>query len=107
MKAKEIEKRLMAWAARCEAVDKVYEDMRSLVGINIEGPLATQLFGALEDYTAALGEIVGDDAEWMAWFRNECDMGRAPMGVKFPGGKEFKVRTVRDLARTIEREGAA
>ena len=104
MKISEIEKRLKAWADRCEAVDKVYEDMRRLVGIEIEGPLASQLYGALEDYTAAMSEIVGDKDGWLHWYRYECDMGKKPKGMRFAGDKRDRmVKDVRGLAKAIGR----
>lgn len=107
MKLDDIEARLKLWADRCESVDGLYEAMSDLVGVNPDGQLATQLFGTLEDYTAAVSEIVGDRSHWLGWYRYECAMGKTPKGMRFPGDKKDRiVKTLRDLARVILMDGA-
>jgi len=50
----------------------------------------------------AVSEIVGDEAGWLSWYANDCDMGAYPKDAVTPGGKTICVKTLRHLARMIK-----
>ena len=93
--------RLEAWAKRQAQFAGQLENFRALTGAMPDCALLLPMYDVWSAYTVAVSELVGDNNEWLSWFELECEMGRRPMTVKSLGGKEVKVRTLRQLARVI------
>lgn len=93
--------RLEAWAERQRLLDAQIDRLRALTGAPPDCDLLTPIYDVWGAYTVAVSELVGDDNEWLSWFELECEMGRRPMTAQSLGGREVKVRTLRQLARVI------
>lgn len=71
---------LIAWAARHDAIEAVYDALEHTAGITPESPLSDALWGTFGSYGMALEtSILGNaDAGWLSYFDVECDMGATP-----------------------------
>jgi len=103
MKINEIACMLEAWRGRREELDAQLDALSALTKAAPECPL----FEAIEDvwsaYTVSLGELIGDDAEWLQWYWLECDMGNKPREVTPEEGAAPIVcdRALMSIARVI------
>jgi len=102
MKTDEIVSRLGAWRIRHDQMMAQYDALNALTGADPECPLMVMVFGLWDEYTVAVSEIVGDEAGWLSWYANDCDMGAYPKDAVTPGGKTICVKTLRHLARMIK-----
>ena len=66
-----------------------------------ESPLFEIQQRLMDAFTASVAAQVGDQDEWMSWYRFDNDWGKKAFECAPPGGKPRKVRTLRNLARLI------
>ena len=98
----EVTRRLEVWAEKLAELDLRMEEFCRLTTAQPDSPLLDAINRLEAAYTAAVAEQVGDAAEWLTWFRWECDMGRKPLVARRNDRAPFvKVRTVKQLARMV------
>lgn len=100
MELKHIEERLRHWKRLHSDLMTVYGDMNTLTGAMTDSKLMSPVFAIWEAYTAAVSELIGDEAEWLQWYELECDMGKRPKSVVL-SNCELEVKTLRHLAKII------
>lgn len=93
---------LSVWQARIKELDKQMGAFFDLIGGAYDSKLGEAVEFVADGYTAAVAECVGDDAGWLAWYRHENELGaRGFEATPINGGRSYKVRNVRVLARII------
>jgi hypothetical protein len=65
-----------------------------------ESPLYDIPWRLMDAYTHAVSARIGDQAEWLAWYWADNEMGAKAMELRV-AGKTYKVRTLKQLARVI------
>lgn len=100
MELKHIEERLRHWKQLHTGLFAAYGDLNKLTGAMTDSKLMSPVFAIWEAYTAAVSELIGDEAEWLQWYELECDMGKRPKSVVL-SNCELEVKTLRHLAKII------
>lgn len=92
---------LAEWAATIDAMEREITPLRAMFKF-VESPLTDAIYALADRYTKAIALQVGDADDWLDYYWNERDMGRAgPTAVGMPCGTEVLLSTIRDLARVI------
>lgn len=105
-RAAEILPVLQEWAKTITAIDREIGLLRAMF-LFVEAPITDAIYALADNYTEAISLQVGDKSDWLAYYWNERDMGRAgPTTVGMPCGTKVRLSTVRDLARVIAWEVA-
>jgi len=97
----EIEEHLKIWQSHIELTDERMSDMFDILKLSPESPVYSMTWELMDAYTVAISVIVGDDCNWLDWYRAEKDMGMSKYEASPPGGKLRKIKNVRDLAKLI------
>lgn len=92
---------LYRWKDTMEDAEEYYRAMDDLIGIYPGDRFFGTFYGLLSELTRLTSIIVGDQHEWLNWFRDECRFGANPLEVEFEC-KEYRVETPRDLCHVIE-----
>lgn len=92
---------LRRWAAALKASNSLIDPVIELIDLRPEGPITTALWTTQNALTEATSELVGDQAEWLAWFASENEMGAKAMEAG-PQGNLRSIRTLADLLWVIE-----
>lgn len=101
MRAAEILPKLEAWAMRLKESDAQVDALHAIVGTCGSSPLIDAIWRLQDGYTNAVASLVGDQFEWLHYYRNECAMGAKPRTIASLGGREMKLRTIKQLAKLI------
>jgi hypothetical protein len=94
-------KRLELWAQHYRACRDQQQAANDLLGAACDCRLLEPFWRALEGYTEAMSEMVGDRDEWLSWYAIECRLGDEPKEAKMPCGRVIKCTSLRELARVI------
>lgn len=104
MNQPEILKHLEEWALHIKATSAQIEALHAAVG-TCDGPLIEAIWRLQDAYTDAVSALVGDQCEWLNYFRNECAMGAKPQYVCIKvGAKSFAVKSLKKLSEIIASE---
>ena len=49
--------------------------------LDYDAPLPCSVLALIDGYTAAIAKQIGDEGEWLNYFREECGYGSRPMSV--------------------------
>ena len=105
--------KLEAWCAAMREMDKQYDALYALLGISPDWPMTRAIQELQAVATHATEAAVGDAGGWLSYYWLECNMGAGMHsgrhGSATIGGKEYPIRTLKQLARVIvadNREGA-
>ena len=90
------------WHASGLALSEQCAAFAKLTGYGYEAPLLNAIWRDRESYTDALSALLDDKGDWLSYFENECDMGRAPKEVRITSRKAIKLTTVKQLLKVIE-----
>ena len=96
---------LQAWDIHSRNLDSAWDSLSALTGAELESPLGRAVYFAFDDYTKAIGQLVGDQGGWLAWWVYENNRGAKNCNTVYPvthGKKKFRASTLRDLLRIIE-----
>lgn len=103
MNQEEIANRLNAWKKRYWAMMAQLESLQKLTGADWDSPMLESILQVWDAYTVAVSEQVGDQAGWLNYYQNECDMGNKPKETRATHGVPFiKLGTVKQLAKIIK-----
>ena len=91
------------WMERVQEADAQLDALAAMSGdLNYDAPLPAAIEGLISGYTKAIGRVIGDEGEWLGYFRGQCDYGANPLGViPEPGAEEIKIDGQEALARVI------
>ena len=67
-----------------EMLDVIYEKLRA-VGMEIDSPVVDAMYITHDDYVSLVSEMIGDTYEWLAWYLNENEVGKAGLIAKING----------------------
>jgi len=79
---KEITKILETWAEQIRETEDQLADLRSLLGAHPESPLVSAVLRLQRAYTDLVAERVGDNADWLNWYWQECRLGQGSCSVE-------------------------
>ena len=102
MPIRDIVLRLGHWKARIEKMETQIDAFAELTGARGDCPFLSNIYDLVDAYTASVSELVGDQWDWLIWYKNECELGKVPRAADI-GGKVIGVRTLRQLAAVIRR----
>jgi hypothetical protein len=103
MKHSEIVSILQAWMEKHRAVEAQLDKLYAVTYSDPGSPLHDAIYLVMDAHTKAVSRIVGDESEWLTWFEHECEFGERPKEAGWETGRMTKVRTIKQLARLIER----
>lgn len=92
---------LREWEVQIETADNLIDPITEVLGLSVESPIHTAVWGLQNAYTKAVGKLVGDQAAWLDWYANENDFGRKHMEAG-PKGATRHISTLADLVWVIE-----
>lgn len=75
------EERIAAWQARMQELEKQYGTILDTVGGGYDSPLGDAIAKVMDAYTDAVALSVGDDDEWLHYYRYDCEWGNSPQTV--------------------------
>jgi hypothetical protein len=97
--------KLEAWCAAMREMDKQYDALYALLGCKPEWPLTRAIQELQAVATHATESAVGDCGGWLSYYWLECNMGKGMCsgrhGRATIGDKEYRIRTLKQLARVI------
>lgn len=96
---------LKKWQATVTKVDETCDALQNVLKLDIESPLMTLNYDLEYAYTTAVAQLVGDEGDWLNWYRWDNDMGRKGHSCWYPtseGKIEVAVHTIEDLLRVME-----
>jgi hypothetical protein len=97
--------KLEAWCAAMREMDKQYDALYALLGCKPEWPLTDAILKLQTVATDSTAAAVGDAGGWLDYYWLECNMGKGMCsgrhGRATIGGKEYPIRTLKQLARVI------
>ena len=67
---------LRQWEASYLELDLQMDRLSAVVGSMVHSPFGEAVWGAWDNYTCALAELVGDGYEWLNWYCFDNDMGK-------------------------------
>lgn len=88
------------WQELVQALERRLDALYELVGGDYGSPLGDGMEKIVDAYTALLAREIGDDKDWLQYWRLECEWGKRPRKVKIDG-KERTIASVQDLAGVI------
>jgi hypothetical protein len=97
--------RLKDWQILQKGLTAAYGDLNALTGAMPDCPLLNPVFALWAAYTESISELVGDHEQWLEWYEYECKMGKNPKWVKISDGREFAVKSLKQLLMVIEDHG--
>jgi hypothetical protein len=101
------EDRLFNWAMRKVKKTQLEDQVHALFGTDHDSPMLKTINDLWDAYTVAVGQLVGDQDDWLQYFESECEMGREPREVVLkPGGKPIKLSSLKALERVIKARGS-
>jgi len=93
---------LKCWRSMKADIDLQTEVINKIFGASLDGgTYGLTMWAVFESYTITLGELLGDELDWLTWYAEENKMGKA----KHPAGydkKLKKINTLEDLLDLIE-----
>lgn len=70
------------WMERVQEADGQVNAIGELFGdLDYDAPLPAAIEGLISGYTKALSRVIGDEGEWLGYFRCECNFGANPLAV--------------------------
>lgn len=96
----EVAARIESWHKHTLALEHVWHDAHSLMGVTPDSALGKAIWHLADAYTKAVAEACGDQFEWLAWYRFECKLGAHPLAARLDGDERL-IRTPRDLAQLL------
>ena len=96
-------KAITAWRDQIQAVDASLSALYAITGGDYGSPLGESIASALRSYTVAVSYMIGDQDEWLAYYRFDCEFGKRPREVGAPerGIPMRALKTPRDVAKLI------
>jgi len=105
MKTADMLPKLEAWKAAMVEMDRQYDALNALLGLSPDSPFPRAIQDLQAVATEATAETVGDAGGWLSYYWLECNMGAGMLsgrhGSATIGGKEYPIRTLKQLARVI------
>ena len=91
------------WMAAVQAADAQLDALAAMSGdLNYDAPLSAAIEGLISGYTKALSRVIGDEGEWLGYFRGECNFGANPLAViPADGCEEIKIDGPEAIAEVI------
>jgi hypothetical protein len=74
----------------------------AVTGCAPDSPLGNSVWRMFDSYTAAVGQLAGDEGDWLCWFIYENDCGKKAGEVTKGKGKPRKIKTLGDLLWCIK-----
>jgi len=93
---------LVKWSEKIQAADDALDSMQKLFDGDFESPALKPICDTMDLCTEAISYIVGDECEWLDYYRRECQMGRHPLTVKYDG-LEKQMDSIEVLADVVSR----
>lgn len=92
---------LKAWHDAMLECDARVEDLSELTGHVVDSPLGDAVYQLMGEYTAAVSELIGWDAEVLSAWWLEHQFGERPMKIGFPGEALRTIAAIEVLAEFI------
>ena len=92
------------WMKRVQAAYAKLHALSDMVGKldYDDAPLPRAIEALIEGYGSAVSRLVGDEGEWLEYFRIDCAFGANPLGViPEKGAAEIKIDGPEAIARVI------
>lgn len=92
---------LAEWHQQHDRIMDLMEGINATFGLLPEGPLSETVWGLFDSNTKAIGQLLGDQGDWLIWHYLENDMGAHGMEAGY-AGQVHPIKTHEDLYRLIE-----
>jgi len=93
---------LKVWAEKIQTADAALDSIQKLFDSDYESPALKPICELMSAFTDAVSEIVGDECEWLDYYRHECQLGAHPLMTKHDG-LEIKMDSLDALLNVISR----
>lgn len=94
---------LTAWALLQKQKATLEDNLHKLFGTDHDSLALRTLTTLWESHTKAVGQLVGDECNWLDYFEHECDMGKSPGAYKKSHtARPVRISSLKSLARVIE-----
>lgn len=101
MTKKEILAKLVEWEAVQKDLDAQLERLYDLTGAQPDSAPLTAIYTVAEAHTKAVEEIIGDEMQWMDWWKYECRYGENALQAANLDKRLRKIDTLKKLAGLI------
>lgn len=91
---------ILHWQELVQALECRLDALYELVGGDYGSPLGDGAQSVIDAYTALQARELGDDQDWLQYWRFECEWGKRPRKAEIDG-KERTITSVQDLAGVI------
>ena len=94
---------ISAWMESVQAANAQLILLGDMTGdLNYDAPLPAAIGALIDGYGSAVSRLVGDEGEWLEYFRIDCAFGANPLGViPESGAAEIKITGPEALAQVI------
>lgn len=82
---------IQEWQSAIARTDAVMDRLNALVGCQPEASLQDAIYRLQDAFTNATAALVGDDGEWLQWWRFECKFGETPLGATIGDGEKLQL----------------
>ncbi len=104
MHRNEIISSLQAWMERHQAMESMLDKLYAITQADPGSPMLAEIYFLMSAHTRSVARVVGDTDGWLEWFEHECELGARPKQAALQGKKMTTIRTVKQLARLIEKD---
>lgn len=94
---------LAGWQLQHAAVSVLMKGACAVIGIKPEGRMHTTVWNLFDAYSDGIAIEIGDEFEWLDWYRFETDMGKRAKSVEI-NGKTRRIKTLAQLCTVILEE---
>lgn len=94
---------LTAWALLQKQKTQLQDNLHKLFGTDHDSEALLTINTMWDAHTKAVGQLVGDECEWLSYFEYDCEMGKRPGAFKKSStARPVRISNLQSLARVIE-----
>lgn len=103
MTRKEILAELQQWETAQKALSEALDHLYDLTGAQPDSTLLLAIYAVSEAHTDAIERAIGDEMQWMDWWKYECQYGENALQAANLDKRLRKIKTLKQLAGLIAR----
>lgn len=97
---------ITAWALLQKQKARLEDNLHRLFGTDHDSEALRTINTLWEAHTKAVGQLVGDEEQWLNYYEYECAMGKQPGSYKkSPTARPVRISSLKSLAHVIELTG--
>jgi hypothetical protein len=96
---------VVSWERECKVMNDSVNTISVALGLMVESPVIQAVDRILEFATSVASIAIGDNAEWLGWYANECQFGKKPKQAVVENRKIF-AKDAKSIVRIIDENNA-